>query len=145
MEALKGNMRDTMKSSIVYTRQERIAELARQEPKFRLVSLNKNLDMEWLMEAFRLSRKDGATGVDKETAAEYAVDLSVRLSILLNRAKSGEYVAPPVRRTYIPKDEKTKRPLGIPTFEDKLLQRAMVMLLEPVYEAEFLDCLSTPT
>lgn len=140
MEALKGNMRDTMKSSIVYTRQERIAELARQEPKFRLVSLNKNLDMEWLMEAFRLSRKDGATGVDKETAAEYAVDLNVRLSILLNRAQSGEYVAPPVRRTYIPKDEKTKRPLGIPTFEDKLLQRAMVMLLEPVYEAEFLDC-----
>lgn len=140
MEALKGNMRDAMKSSIVCTRQERIAELARQRPRFRLVSLNKDLDMDWLAEAYRLTRKDGATGVDGETAAHYAADLPSRLSLLLDRAKSGSYVAPPVRRTYIPKDETTKRPLGIPTFEDKLLQRAVVMLAEPVYETEFLDC-----
>lgn len=131
---------DTTESEIVYTRQERIAELARQEPKFRLVSLNKNLDMAWLREAFRGSRKDGATGVDGETAAEYAVDLDERLSDLLERAKSGRYVSQPVRRTYIPKGDGKMRPLGIPAFEDKLLQRAVVMLLEPVYEAEFLDC-----
>ena len=129
-----------MKSSIVCTRQERIAELARQRPRFRLVSLNKDLDLDWLAEAFRLTRKDGATGVDGETAAQYAADLPARLSLLIDRAKSGSYVAPPVRRTYIPKDETAKRPLGIPTFEDKLLQRAVVMLVEPVYETEFLDC-----
>ena len=130
----------TLESTIVCTRQERIAELARQEPKFRLLSLNKHLDMAWLREAFRLVRKDGATGVDKETAAEYAVNLDERLADLLERAKSGLYFSQPVRRAYIPKGDGKLRPLGIPAFEDKLLQRAVVMLLEPVYEADFLDC-----
>ena len=131
---------DTTESEIVCTRQERIAELAGQEPKFRLLSLNKNLDMVWLREAYRHTRKDGATGVDGETAEEYAGELETRLEDLKERAKSGTYHAPPVRRTYIPKGDGRMRPLGIPTFEDKVLQRAVVMLLEPVYEREFLDC-----
>jgi retron-type reverse transcriptase len=130
----------TTESEIVCTRQERIAELAGQEPKFRLLSLNKNLDMDWLREAYRGTRKGGATGVDDETAEEYAVELETRLASLKERAKSGTYQAPPVRRTYIPKSDGRMRPLGIPTFEDKVLQRAVVMLLEPVYEREFLDC-----
>ena len=130
----------TTESEIVCTRQGRIAELAGQEPKFRLLSLNKNLDMDWLREAYRRTRKYGATGVDGETAEEYAVELEARLEDLKERAKSGTYQAPPVRRTYIPKGDGRMRPLGIPTFEDKVLQRAIVMLLEPVYEREFLDC-----
>jgi group II intron reverse transcriptase/maturase len=133
-------MKDATESAIVYTRQERIAELARQEPKFRMVSLNKNLDDVWLREAHRLTRKDGATGVDGQTGADYAVGLQERLDDLLERAKSGSYFAQPVRRAYIPKDDGKMRPLGVTAFECKILQRAVVMLLEPVYEADFYDC-----
>jgi RNA-directed DNA polymerase len=140
MGASEGNTMGTTESEIVCTRQGRIAELAGQEPKFRLLSLNKNLDMVWLREAHKRTRKDGATGVDSVTAEEYAKDLEARLENLKERAKSGTYHAPPVRRTFIPKGDGRMRPLGIPTFEDKVLQRAVVMLLEPVYEQEFLDC-----
>ena len=64
------------------------------------------------------------------------------LQSLLDRAKSGTYQAPPVRRVHIPKagSATETRPLGIPTFEDKILQRAVVMVLEPIYEQDFLDC-----
>lgn len=134
-------MSDAMKSESVCTKQQRIAELAKQIPKFRMVSLNKYLDEEWLREAYRRTRKDGATGVDGLTAAEYAAEgLNDKLVDLKNRAKSGAYQAPPAKRTYIPKDDGRKRPLGLPCFEDKVLQRAGVMLIEPVYETEFLDC-----
>lgn len=130
----------TTESETVCTRQGRIAELAGQKPKFRLVSLNKYLDMDWMREAYRRTRKDGATGVDSMTAKEYAERLDERLADLIERVKAGTYRAPPVRRTYIPKDDGRMRPLGITTFEEKVIQRAGVMLLEPVYEQEFLDC-----
>jgi group II intron reverse transcriptase/maturase len=99
------------------------------------------IDYFWLYRAYLLTRKDGAVGVDGQTAAEYAVNLRENLHNLLNRAKSGTYVAPPVRRVHIPKagSPGETRPLGIPTFEDKILQRAVLMVLEPVYEADFLD------
>jgi len=72
----------------------------------------------------------------------YAENLEGNLKGLLDRAKSGRYRAPAVRSTYIPKDAEGKemRPVGIPTFEDKVLQRAVVMALEPVYEQDFLKC-----
>jgi RNA-directed DNA polymerase len=129
-----------MESQIVCTRQQRIAELAGQTPRFRMVSLNQYLDMDWMREAYRLTRKSGAPGVDGMTAAEYERNLEANLADLLERAKSGRYQAPPVRRVYIPKGQHDKRPLGIPTLEDKILQRAVVMLLQPVYEQDFLDC-----
>ncbi|MEO9143005.1 MAG: group II intron reverse transcriptase/maturase [Polyangiaceae bacterium] len=99
-----------------------------------------HIDLEWLREAHRRTRKDGAPGVDGQTAAEYATNLEGNLQSLLDRVKSGTYRAPPVRRAYIPKDNGEMRPLGIPTFEDKVLQRAVTMVLEAVYEQEFLDC-----
>jgi hypothetical protein len=74
------------------------------------------------------------------TAADYATTLEVNLLDLLNRIKSGRYKAPPVCRTYIPKTDGSRRLLGIPTFEDKLAQRAIVMVLEAVYEQDFLSC-----
>lgn len=130
-----------MKSQTVYTGQTRIAELARQLPERRLVSLNHHLDLEWMLEACRRTRKDGAAGVDGVTWADYSRDLPSRLTDLLNRAKDGDsYRAPPVRRVLIPKGNGETRPLGIPTLEDKILQRAVAMALEPIYEQEFLDC-----
>jgi group II intron reverse transcriptase/maturase len=126
----------------VSTKQERIAELAKQSPQRAFTSLAYLMDIEWLKEAYRRTRKDGAVGVDGVTAAEYEQDLEGNLQRLLDRAKSGMYHAPPVRRVHIPKGGSTTetRPLGIPTLEDKVLQRAVVMLLEPIYERDFLDC-----
>jgi RNA-directed DNA polymerase len=124
----------------VSTRQQRIAELAKQSPQMAFTSLNQYLDLRWLREAYRRTRKDGAVGVDGTTAAEYEKDLEGNLRSLLERAKSGTYRAPPVRRTYIPKGTSgDTRPIGIPTLEDKILQRAVVMLMEPIYELDFHD------
>lgn len=104
-------------------------------------TLAHHMDLEWLMEAYRRTRKDGAAGVDGQTGRDYAENLEDNLRLLLSRAKSGDhYRAPPVRRVHIPKGDGSLRPLGIPTFEDKVLQRAVVMLLEPIYEQDFLDC-----
>lgn len=126
----------------VSTRLQRIAQLAREDRERVLVSLAHHIDLEFLREAYRRTRKDGAPGVDGQTAAEYAESLEVNLQDLLDRFKSGRYQAPPVRRVYIPKggDPSAKRPIGVPTFEDKILQRAVAMVLEAVYEQEFLDC-----
>lgn len=99
------------------------------------------MDLEWLEEACRLTRKDGAVGVDGQGWKEYEKDLRTNLEKLLTAAKSGTYYAPPVRRVHIPKgDGKETRPLGIPTFEDKILQRGVTMILESVYEQDFLEC-----
>lgn len=133
-------MRGTTSPQNISTKEQRIAELASWRPKRVLNPLSHFIDIEWLREAYRRTRKDGATGVDGETAAEYGARLDENLQSLLNRVKSGLYYAPPVRRVHIPKDDGTTRPLGIPTFEDKVLQRAVVMLLEPAYEQDFLEC-----
>ena len=125
----------------VSTKQQRIAELAKQSPPMGFTSLNHHLDLAWLAEAFHRTRKDGAPGVDGQTGDDYGLSLLDNLTSLLDRAKSGAYFAPPVRRVHIPKGTGTEtRPLGIPTLEDKVLQRAVVMALEPIYEQDFLDC-----
>jgi retron-type reverse transcriptase len=99
------------------------------------------MDREVLHEACRRTRKDAATGVDGQSGAEYAAPLEENLQGLRDRFKSGRYHAPPVRRAYVPKgDGTTLRPMGVPTCEDKVLQRAVTMVLEAVYEQDFLDC-----
>ena len=129
-------------SDTVLTKQQRIAELAKQSAQMGFTSLAYLMDLDWLQEAYRRTRKDGAVGVDGQTAAAYEQDLEGNLRLLLERAKSGTYKAPPVRRRYIPKASTPTehRPIGVPTLEDKILQGAVVMLLEPLYEQDFFDC-----
>ena len=122
------------------TKRQRIAELARTKRGVALSKLHHVIDVEWMKEAYRLTRKDGAPGIDDVTADDYAINLDANLLDLLDRIKSGHYKAPPVRRAYIPKTDGSRRPLGIPTFEDKVAQRAIVMVLEAVYEQDFLPC-----
>jgi len=135
-----GNTDDTLESMNVHTKQQRIAELARLMPKVSFTSLAYHIDLEWMYEAYRKTRKNGAPGVDDVTAEEYEEDLDGNLRSLLERFKSGRYFAPPVKRVYVPKGDGHLRPIGIPALEDKILQRAVVMVLTPLYEQDFLDC-----
>ena len=134
-------MPERSSSDPVSTKLQRIAELARQSSGMVFTTLAHHIDTEFLLEACRRTRKDGAVGVDGQTARDFAENLEENLQSLLDRFKSGRYRAPPVRRVHIPKgDGKSRRPIGIPTFEDKALQRAVVMVLTAVYEQDFLDC-----
>ena len=135
-------MTGTLGREIISTRQEKLAKLARIEPKLVLTTLAHHIDEVWLREAYRRTRKDGAVGVDGVTAVQYETDLEANLASLLERFKSGRYRAPAVRRVHIPKPGKANktRPIGIPTLEDKVLQRVVLMVLEPVYEQDFLNC-----
>lgn len=134
-------MEGTSGPDTVSTRLHRIAELAKGAPGMVFTTLAHHIDLELLQEAYRRTRKDGAVGVDRQTAEEYAANLEENLESLHERLKAGTYRAPPVRRVHIPKgDGVSTRPIGIPTFEDKVLQRAVAMVLEAVYEQDFSDC-----
>jgi RNA-directed DNA polymerase len=129
-----------LKPTSVSTKQEHIAKLARDYPERAFFTLSQYIDYEWVWYAYDRTRKDGAVGVDEQTAEEYAANLEQHLLTLVDQLKSGRYLAPPVRRHYIDKTDGSKRGLGIPCFADKVAQRAIVMLLEPIYEQDFLDC-----
>src|SRR2546427_6080124 len=132
-------MEETSGSTTVCTKLERIAKLARQAPGMAFTTLAQHIDIDWLKEAYRRTRKDGAVGVDGQTAKEYAANLEENLQSLLERAKSGTYRAPPVRRGPIPQgDGGQTRPTRIPPLEGKGLQRAGAMAVEGVYEQDFL-------
>lgn len=105
-----------------------------------MTTLAHHIDVAFLREAYRRTRKDGATGIDGRTAKDHAEDLEGNLEDLLARFNSGRYRAPAVRRAHIPKGGGKTRPIGIPTFEDKVLQPAVTMVLGAVYEQDFLDC-----
>lgn len=138
MEQLLGNMNDTQRSIDVCTVQQRIAELARERPTECFTALNHYLSVDWLEAAYRRVKPDSAPGVDGQRWSDYGVELEEKLRGLLDQAKSGRYYAPPVKRVHIPKgDGKETRGIGMPTIEDKVLQRAVAMLLEPIYEEDF--------
>lgn len=133
-------MTESPSSQDVSTKLERIAKQAKEIRGASLMTLAHHIDVDWLREAYRRTRKDGARGVDGQSAQAYAEHLEANLQSLLDRAKSGRYRAPPVRRVHIPKGDGTEtRPIGIPTFEDKVLQRAVAMVIGEVYEQEFHD------
>ena len=133
-------MNGTSSPESVSTKLQRIAGLAKEAPEVVMTTLAHHIDTNFLREAHRRTRKDGAAGIDGQTAREYAADLEGNLEGLLSRFQSGRYRAPAVRRVHIPKGGDKTRPIGIPTFEDKVLQRAVTMMLEAVYEQDFVDC-----
>ena len=121
------------------TRQERIAAIARKYPNESITTLSSHLDVLWLREAYKQLNRKSAVGVDGESVAQFAEGLKERLAELVNQVKSGSYRAPPALRKQIPKNEKETRPIGIPTTTNKVLERAVVMLLEPIYEEDCID------
>ena len=126
-------------STSVFTKQQRIAELAKRSPQMAFTSLAYLMDIDWLKEAYRRTRKDGAAGVDGQTADEYEQDLEGNLQSLSGpgevRHVPGTAGAAGVHSQG--GSSHRDRPIGIPTLEDKVLQRAVVMLLEPIYEQDF--------
>jgi group II intron reverse transcriptase/maturase len=114
--------------------------MATSKPKMIFTSLAHLIDIPFLREAWKRTRKDSSPGIDDMTAAEYAVNLDANLLNLHQRLKIGTYTAPSVKRVWIPKDDGRKRPIGMPTFEDKIVQRAVNMLMGAVYERDFYSC-----
>ena len=121
---------------------ERIALRAQAEPELCFTALAHHLTVAFLRETWQGLNKRGAAGADGVSMSEYAEQLDENLERLVERLKAHNYQAPPVRRTYIPKagNPLKRRPLGVPTVEDRLLQAAVSRLLTPIYEATFLEC-----
>ena len=132
-------MRDTSRSQIISTQIQEIAKQAIEYPEMVFTTLAHRIDVEWLREAYRQTNKSSAAGIDGIRAAEYGAKLDENLQELHERLKSGRYRAMPVERVWIEKEDGRKRPIGKPTIEDKIVQRAVVMLLEPIYEQEFYE------
>jgi len=133
-------MGDTSRSQTISTKLQRIAEQAVQYPETVFTTLAHHIDVEFLREAYRRTRKAAAPGVDGVTAKEYAGDLDANLQALHERLRSGRYKAPPVKRVWLDKEDGRKRPIGLPAFEDKIVQRSVTMILEAIYEQDFQDC-----
>lgn len=124
---------------MVNTKLARIAEKARTDRKLRFTSLVHLITPEFLIETWKQMNHRGASGVDGETTKEFESELEIRVEQLHARLKAKQYRPPPVRRVEIPKGGGKTRPLGIPTVEDRLLQRAVARILSTIYEQDFLE------
>lgn len=128
-----------MSSPTVSTKLARIAEQSKRDATWVFTTLAHLMDEDFLTEAFHQLRKDAAAGIDEMTATEYAVDLGERIADLHRRLVAREYRAQPARRVWIPKGDGGQRPLAILVLEDKIVQRAVAMLLEAIYEPHFCE------
>jgi len=118
---------------------ERVRQVARGDKKQRFTALLHHVyDIERLRAAFWALKREAAAGVDGETWRHYREDLEGNLQDLSGRLKRGAYRAKPVRRVFIPKSDGRQRPLGVPVLEDKIVQRAVVEVLNAIYEEDFL-------
>ena len=126
-----------MSSATVSTKRARIAEQSKRDVTWVFTTLAHLIDEEFLTEAFYQLRKDAAAGIDKMTVAEYEVGLEARIADRHGRLVAREYRAQPARRVWIPKSDGGQRGLAILVLEDKIVQRAVAMLLEAIYEPHF--------
>jgi group II intron reverse transcriptase/maturase len=132
------NASSTQRETDALTYLQRIGQRAKEKPKEKWTMLLSHVKVPLLKEAFLHLRKDAATGVDGMTWEEYGARLGERLIDLENRIHRGSYHPQPVRRVHIPKGDGKTRPIGIPALEDKIVQQAVRMVLEPIYESEFI-------
>jgi group II intron reverse transcriptase/maturase len=130
-------MGETSSSPTIATQLQRIAEQAKQYPARVVTTLAHLMDVDFLREAYHRTRKDSAPGLDGVTAEQYAEHLEENLRDLHERLRSGRYQAPPVKRHWLSKADGSQRPIGLPTFEDKIVQRAVTMLLGAISEEDF--------
>jgi RNA-directed DNA polymerase len=128
----------TQSRAAVDQAQARIREAVNRNSGEKLTALLHHVTVDSLRWAFLQLRKDAAAGVDGTTWEDYAQGLEARLTDLHRRVHTGAYRAQPSRRVYIPKSDGRQRPLGIAALEDKIVQQAVVAILTPIYEAEFL-------
>ncbi|RPJ53036.1 MAG: group II intron reverse transcriptase/maturase [Acidobacteria bacterium] len=126
--------------AIMSTRHIRIAELAKEDKGRQFYSIAHLLTVDALYEAFESLRRDAGAGVDRVTYVGYEVDAWKNIQALHARMKSGQYRAQPLRRVYIAKEDGRQRPISIPSLEDKIVQKAVVDLLNAIYEQDFLPC-----
>ena len=130
-------MGDTPGSQTISMKLQRIAQQAAKYPDMVFNNVYHLIDLEFLYEAHGLGRKDAAPGVDKVTAKQYAEDLDANLRNLHERLRCNRYVAPPGERVWIDKEGGKKRPISKACFEDKIVQRAVVMILEAIFDQDF--------
>ena len=123
-----------------WTKLALIAQRARREPQCRFTSLAHLLDERFLADCYHRLGRDRASGVDGVTWKEYGEHLEENLRELVARMKAKRYKPLPARRVYIPKDEHSQRPLGLPAMEDKIVQKGIALILEAIYEVDFQDC-----
>ena len=118
---------------------DRIGQAASTDKTRRFTTLLHHVyNIETLREAYFSLKRDAAPGVDEQTWQTYGEHLDTQLEDLSLRLRRGAYRAKPVRRVFIPKPDGRQRPLGVPTLEDKVVQRALVRVLNRIYEADFL-------
>jgi len=122
------------------TKLVRIAQIAKERPKEVFTSLYHHLNEEMLTQAHQELKGDRAAGVDRITKANYAENLKENIHNLVEALKRHSYKPQPVRRVYIPKEKSQRRPLGIPSYEDKIVQLGLTKILQAIYEADFLPC-----
>lgn len=122
------------------TKLTRIAELAKTKPKIKLQTLMHVIDEKYLQECHRNMAGRRAAGIDEVTKEQYGENLGRNVALLLAKMKRQAYKPQPVKRVYIPKADGRKRPLGLPAYEDKLIQKAINEILKVIYEQEFLNC-----
>ncbi|MFH1882820.1 MAG: hypothetical protein ABIL62_08940, partial [Planctomycetota bacterium] len=126
--------------NITPTKLALISERARKEPKYQFTSLAHLLNERFLKECYYSLGRDRASGIDGVSWKEYGEQLDENLNNLVTRMKAKRYKPQPAKRVYIPKNEHEKRPLGLPSLEDTIVQKGISHILEAIYEADFSDC-----
>jgi len=139
----KGNpvqttMTGTQRPEPVLSALDRVREAAKRDSKLRFTNLLHHVTVDLLRDAYFALKRDAAPGIDEVTWSEYGDGLEERLPVLHDCIQNGRYHAKPSKRVWIPKPDGRQRPIGIAALEDKIVQQSLVLILQPIYEEDFL-------